>query len=156
MKPRPLAAALVMVTACATTGAAGPSTRDVAAEEATIRALEDQERSAVLAQDFAALERLWSEDFTVNTPRGDVAAGRAAVLEVFRKGVVTYASFDRRIELIRFSGDHAFVMGGETVRPVRNAPLAGQTVERRFTNVWRREDGTWRLFARHASVVARP
>ena len=156
MKPRALAAALVTVTACATTGAAGPSPRDAAAEEAAIRALEEQERSAVLAQDFAALERLWSEDFTVNTPRGDVSAGRGAVLGLFRQGIATYASFDRRVEHIRFSGDHAFVMGGETVRPIRNAPLAGQTVERRFTNVWRREGGTWRLFARHASVVARP
>lgn len=139
MKPRALAAALVMVVACTTAGgAAGPSTRDAAAEEAAIRALEDQERSAVLAQDFAALERLWSEDFTVNTPRSDVSAGRGAVLEQFRRGIATYASFDRRIELIRFSGDHAIVMGGETVRPTGNAPLAGETVERRFTNVWRR------------------
>jgi uncharacterized protein (TIGR02246 family) len=156
MKPRALAAALVTVTACATAGAAGPPPRDAAAEEAAIRVLEDQERSAVLAQDFAALERLWSEDFTVNTPRGDVSAGRGAVLALFRQGIAAYASFDRRIELIRFSGDHALVMGGETVRPIGNAPLAGQTVERRFTNVWRREDGTWRLFARHANVVARP
>jgi hypothetical protein len=51
------------------------------------------------------------------------------------------------------SGDHALVMGGETVKRIENAPLAGKTVDRRYTNVWRREGGAWRLFARQATVT---
>jgi hypothetical protein len=43
------------------------------------------------------------------------------------------------------------------VKPNRDAPsaglVAGQTVERRFTNIWKNEAGTWRLFARHANVI---
>jgi hypothetical protein len=46
-------------------------------------------------------------------------------------------------------------MGAETVRPIGKAPLAGQTVKRRFTNIWSREGGTWRLIARHANVIPR-
>ena len=30
---------------------------------------------------------------------------------------------------------------------------AGQTTRRRFTNIWKNEDGTWRLFVRHATVI---
>jgi ketosteroid isomerase-like protein len=43
-------------------------------------------------------------------------------------------------------------MGAETVRPIGEAPLAGQTVERRLTNIWKKEAGTWRMIARHANV----
>jgi hypothetical protein len=31
--------------------------------------------------------------------------------------------------------------------------VAGQTIRRRFTNIWKNEDGTWRLFVRHANVI---
>lgn len=144
--------AAIAVLGCASAGA--PVGGRPAADEEVIRVLEDEERAAVLAQDFSALERIWSEDFLVNNPRNEVSADRGALLELFRKGIAHYRSFDRVIEAIRFSGDHAIVMGRETVQPMEGAPLAGRTVERRFTNVWRRERATWRLFARHANVVS--
>ena len=43
-------------------------------------------------------------------------------------------------------------MGAETVKP-KAGPSAGQLIQRRFTNVWRKEAGTWRLYARHANVI---
>jgi ketosteroid isomerase-like protein len=156
---RALAIAILMVAgACTTTGdrrpTGGDAVADAVAEESTLRALEDEERLAVLNRDFAALERLWSEQFTVNHPRNAVAPDRAAVLEMFRKGVANYAAFERTIDAIRLSGDHAVVMGGETVKPIESAGLAGKTVDRRYTNVWRREGGAWRLFARQATVTS--
>lgn len=123
------------------------------ADEVAIRSLEEQERTGVLKQDFAALERIWSEHFMVNAPMNQVAPNRAVVLDIFRQGLAHYASFDRKIEQLRLDGDLAFVMGSETVQPIGNAPLAGQTVERRFTHVWQREAGAWRLIARHANNV---
>jgi ketosteroid isomerase-like protein len=124
------------------------------ADEAAIRAREDEERRAVLARDFDALERIWAAEFTVNAPTNKVIVGAATVLGAFRQGVVHYTSFERNIEQIRISGDHAIVMGRETVKPTGKAPLAGKTVERRFTNIWRREGGTWRAVARHANVIS--
>jgi ketosteroid isomerase-like protein len=144
--------AAIVILGCAAAGTPGGG--HPAGDEDELRALEDQERAAVLAQDFSALERIWSEDFIVNNPRNEVSANRGALLELFRKGIAHYRSFDRVIEVIRFSGDHAIVMGRETVQPADGAPLAGGTVERRFTNVWRREGATWRLFARHANVIS--
>lgn len=32
-------------------------------------------------------------------------------------------------------------------------PPDGTITHRRFTNLWRLEDGSWRCFARHANVV---
>lgn len=129
-----------------------------ASSEQVVRALDDQERVAALKRDVPALERLWSDQFTVNAPNNQVVVGKRAVLEIFvRSGVINFSSFERTIEFVRADGDYVIIMGLETVRPVADAPaaglVAGQAIQRRFTNIWKNEAGTWRLFARHANVV---
>jgi len=129
-------------------------THDTAeADEQMIRSLEEKERMGVLNQDFQALEQLWSEHFMVNSPRNQVAPNRSVVLDIFRQGLAQYTSFERSIEHIRIDGDIAIVMGAETVQPTGNAPLAGETVHRRYTNFWKRDGDTWRLIARHANNI---
>lgn len=123
-----------------------------------VRTLDDQERIAALKRDIQALERLWSEEFTVNAPNNQVVVGRRAVLDTFvRAGVINFSKFDRHVEFIRADGRFVFIMGFETVEPVADAPsaglVAGQTIKRRFTNIWKNEGGAWRLFARHANVI---
>jgi ketosteroid isomerase-like protein len=128
------------------------------ADEELVRRLDDQERMATLSRDLPAMERLWSEELTVNAPNNRVVVGRRAVLDTFvHPGIINFSLFERRIEHIRADGPYVFIMSLETVKPIGDAPsaglVAGQTVERRFTNIWRNEDGTWRLFARHANVI---
>jgi len=127
-------------------------------DEQIVRALDDQERLAALKRDVVALERLWSYQFTVNAPNNRVVVGKRAVLDIFvSSGVINFSSFDRAIEHVLNDGDYVIIMGLETVRPVADAPaaglVAGQTIQRRFTNIWKREAGTWRLFVRHANVI---
>ena len=129
------------------------------ADEERVRALDDQERIAALTRDLQTLERLWSEDFTVNAPNNEVVVGRQAVLDAFvHSGIIDFATFDREYELVRADGDFVIIMGVETVKPRSDAPSAGlssgRTVRRRFTNIWKNEGGTWRLFVRHANVIA--
>lgn len=123
------------------------------AEETTVRALDEEERQAVLAGDTAALEGLWSEALIVNNPQSRVSVSRGDVLDLVRRGLIRYATFERRVEEVRRNGDVVVVMGTESVIPAGDAPLAGQTVQRRFTNVWMKEGETWRMIARHANVV---
>jgi ketosteroid isomerase-like protein len=123
-------------------------------EEDTIRQLEEQERQAVLAGDTTALERLWSEEFIVNNPQNRITTSRGDVLALVQRGLIRYAAFERRIEAIRFNDDVAIVMGAEIVEPVGDAPRAGELVERRYTNIWRKKETTWRMIARHANVIA--
>ena len=137
---------------CTATYAAA-QTRPDSAVEATIRALDNKERLAALNQDLPALERLWSEHFIVNAPSNQVMPNRAAVLDWFRKGMTTRSSYERVIEQIRVDGDIAIVMGEEIVTPTANAPHAGQTMRRRFTNIWKKEGDAWRLWARHANWI---
>ena len=40
------------------------------------------------------------------------------------------------------------------VQPIGDAPLAGKTVQRRFTNIWKKDGNTWCAIARHANVVS--
>jgi ketosteroid isomerase-like protein len=118
-----------------------------------VRALDNQERLAALKRDVRTLERLWSDQFTVNAPNNRVVIGKPAVLDEFvTGGVINFSLFERRVEFIRIDGDYAFVMGAETVKP-NGGPSAGQYIQRRFTNVWKKEGDTWRLFARHANVI---
>lgn len=138
--------------ACATTSGSAHSTND----ETAIRALEEQERLAVLNQNFTALEGIWSERFMVNTPTNQVAPNRSVVLATFRQGLAAYSSFERNIERVLMDGDLAIVMGRETIKPMGNAPMARQTVPRRFTHIWKKEGGAWRLLARHANVITAP
>ncbi len=121
--------------------------------EQEIRRLDLAEAEAVLRRDFGALDKLCAKDFTVNNPRGEISKGSEAVKELMRSGVINYASFLREIELVLIHGKTIIVMGRETVVPNENAPQAGQTVRRRYTNIWMKRNGKWLLTARHASVV---
>ena len=123
------------------------------AVETTVRALEEEERTAVLKGDINALERLWSVNMIVNNPQSAIAPSRDAVLQLVREGKIRYSSFGRSIEAMRGDANLVIVMGAEEVVPSSPGPRAGQVVRRRFTNIWRLEVGTWTLIARHANVV---
>lgn len=122
--------------------------------EAKVRSLDDEERIAALKRDTAALERLWSDQFVANGPNNKVVADKRALLNA----LVPRSSYVRQIEFVRVDGNFAFIMGLETLVAVTDAPsvrlVAGQPTRRRFTHVWKREGDTWRLYARHANVIA--
>ena len=62
-------------------------------------------------------------------------------------------SMTRTTEKVTLRGDFAIAMGSETIVPGEGQPRAGQTVARRYTHVWMKESGGWKLVARHANVV---
>ena len=123
-----------------------------------VRSLDDQERAAALNRDVPALERLWSDEFVVNAPNNQVVVGRQQNLDKFvRGGVINFSSFERTIEFMRVDGNFGVLMGLETVVPRTDVPsaglVAGQIIRRRFTNIWKKEGDTWRLYWRHANVM---
>ena len=130
----------------------GQSAKQIKLEQ-EIRKLDAAEADAILNKDIAALDKITAEDLTVNAPGNTVIMGRKAVTELIQNGVIDYSSFVREIQTILFYGDTVIVMGSETIKPVRKAPFAGQTVRRRFTNFWMKRKGKWLLTARHASVI---
>ena len=155
MKPNNCVTTVFLLTAGMWTAVYAQSS---SSEEADVRSRDDQERVAALKRDVPALERLWSEHFTVNAPNNEVVVGRQAVLDTFvHGGVINFASFERQIEFVNVDGNIAVLMGREIVRPLTDAPSAGlktgQPIERRFTNIWKKESGSWRLYLRHANII---
>jgi uncharacterized protein DUF4440 len=148
------AGSILLVIACST----GIQARSGMSDEEVVRSLDDRERIAALKRDVPALEQLWSDQITINAPNNRVVVGRRANMDTFiRSGIINFSSFERTIEFIRVDDDFAVIMGLETVVPIRDAPsaglVAGQLVKRRFTNIWKEEEDTWRLYWRHANVI---
>jgi ketosteroid isomerase-like protein len=126
----------------------GQSAKREAAVQNEVRSLDLAHAAAVLRGDLAALDKLWTTDFKVNNPFNEI--DRA---DRIRTGAVTYSSFVREPEAILVHGSTVIVMGRETVVPKGNSPNAGNTINRRYTNIWMKRSGKWRLIARHASVI---
>jgi ketosteroid isomerase-like protein len=114
--------------------------------------LEEAERRAVLASDAAAIERFWSPELLVNGPHNRLLIGIDSTLDMVRSGTIDFERFDRVVERVEIDGDIAVSMGSEAIVQ-RRGPQAGQLINRRYTNVWRRTDGGWQLRFRHANVI---
>ena len=124
-----------------------------AALEKEIRALDLAHASAIFRGDAKALDMLMDDDVTVNHPTNRIVKEKKELLGLIDKGVIRYTSFERHPEKFLFFDEMVVVMGGEVVVPSQGAPNAGKTLQRRYTNVWMRRDGTWRLVVRHANNV---
>jgi len=151
--PREASALLLAMAVLGCTTVPQANLPQATSDETAIRRLEEQERLGVLNRDIAVLEQMWSEQLIVNAPSNQVSSDRKIVLNLVRQGKIHYSLFDRRIEQLRIDGDIAIVMGGETVQASGNTSQAGQTSQRRFTHVWKKEAGAWRLVARHANII---
>ena len=121
--------------------------------EEKIRRLDLAEAEAILKKDFQALDELSSTDFTTNSPRNTIVKGKEELKELIRKGVVDYASFIREIEAVLVYEKTVVTMGRETIVMGENSPQKGQTIRRRYTNIWTERNGKWLLTARHANVI---
>lgn len=120
--------------------------------ESEIRKLEQREVMAVLQKDTATLLTLWDEDFTVNAPDNKINfAGKSTVDRPVLQRPRT--SFTRDIEHIIIRGNTVFSMGSETVVSPDEKSNSQQIVKRRYTNIWMKKDGSWKLVARHANVI---
>lgn len=124
------------------------SAKHKAAIEQEIRKLDLAHADAILRGDLAALDKLWTADFRVNNPFNEIDKA-----DRIRTGAVTYSSFVREPESILIHGNTVIVMGRETAVPKGSSPDAGKTIKRRYTNIWMKRKGMWRLVARHASVI---
>jgi hypothetical protein len=110
----------------------------------------------MLAADIAALDAIWSAGFTVNAPDNTVKS-KDQVLGAVRESRIRYSGFDRTVERVVVLDDECVISrGGEVVVPKGERPDAGQRVVRRYSHVWKRADGSWRLAARHANVTPPP
>jgi ketosteroid isomerase-like protein len=118
--------------------------------EQDILAREEENRAAFLAADVAVLDRLWTDDFLVNSPL-NLVNDKPRTLALLQAGRIRHTSMAFEVDRMSRYGDVVVVMGHDEVT---DAPV-NFTTRRRFTNLWRRDRDGWRCFARHANVVER-
>jgi ketosteroid isomerase-like protein len=118
--------------------------------EMEIRELEERGRLAFLGADTKALSAMWSDDLLVNSPLNTINE-KTLVLDLLEKGRIRHTRDDVVIERVVRYGDTVVVMGRDTV----DGPPHGDLVDRRFTNIWQRQAGGWKMIARHAQIVGK-
>jgi ketosteroid isomerase-like protein len=118
-----------------------------------IKLLDLAHAQAIFKGDPQALDSLMDDDVTVNHPTNRIVKEKKELLDLIKKGVIRYTSFKRIPEEFLFFENIVVVMGREVVIPAKGAPDAGKTLQRRYTNMWLKKNGRWRLTVRHANNV---
>ena len=124
-----------------------PSRRDV---ESVIRRLEDRWRAAQQANDTTTFSELLAPDFTFIGTSGSLRNRREYVATRSESWIPRSASFTVDDLRLRFYEALVIVTGRET------STGAGTEARARFTHVWARHGGTWRLVALQRTEIAPP
>ena len=149
-----LSAAVLLTSAQASAEwrAANDSVAEAARDPAIAGALAQANRmdDALINDDGSAFSEGLSADLVVNNPQNAISMpGETARLQA--EGRIRYDRYARSIEYAGRLGDLVLLMGEERV--VRKGAPPEEIEARRFTDVWRQEDGKWRLAARQATKV---
>ena len=117
--------------------------------EQVIRKLDNERIQAQIHADATALERIYADDFIGVGPSGTVRT-KPQVISDFTSGDLRFQSITTDDVQVRVYGNAAV----ETGRSIMNGQDKGQTVPRdtRFTRVWIKQQGRWRLVANHYSL----
>lgn len=108
---------------------------------------------AALIEGRAANPDTYTSTFVAHTPDRGVVL-REKMLDFLETGTVSYDDVEMTVEYAAAHGnDMVVIMGVEIVIPGEGLPNAGKRVHRRFTDIFRRENGEWRHDLRHANVV---
>jgi len=130
------------------------STRRTEAERVveSIRRLDQERIQAQIHADAAALDRIYADDFIGIGPSGTVRT-KPQVLADFTSHDLSFQSITTDEVRIRVYGNTAV----ETGRTTTVGQDKGKVVPRdnRFTRVWVRRQGRWRLVANHYSTLIR-
>ena len=118
--------------------------------EQAIRQLDNERIQAQIHADAAALDRIYADDFIGIGPSGTVRA-KPQVLSDFTSGDLKFQSITTDDVHVRIYGNTAV----ETGRSTMNGQDRGKIVPRdnRFTRVWVKQQGRWRLVANHYSLL---
>jgi len=116
--------------------------------EETIRKVDNERIQAQIHADATALDRIYAADFIGVGPSGRVRT-KPQVISDFTSGDLKFQSITTDDVQVRVYGNTAV----ETGRSTMIGQDKGKTVPRdtRFTRVWVKQQGQWRLVANHYS-----
>jgi len=147
-------ASFVLVASAALIGSAAPNQQP---NEASLRAADAEQMRIIVDQDAKAQQEFMHANYMLNGPANAVKR-KPELVAMLARGDIASEKFDRKVEGVAITGDVGIVMGSEIVTPAPASNLGrlhpGQTLHRRYTNVFLWQDGRWRFLARQASIVS--
>ena len=149
MRPALLIAALVLTVAPMCEGQEQSASRDQRSSvEETIRKLDNERIQAQIHADATALDRIYAADFIGVGPSGTVRT-KPQVISDFTSGDLKFQSITTDEVQVRVYENTAVETGLSTMV----GQDKGKAVPRdtRFTRVWVKQQGSWRLVANHYS-----
>lgn len=150
-------AAVILATGSALVGAQDSSA------VTQVLALQDRINDAALKGNGAVFEEVLSPDFVTNPPSNRVAR-RGDLIALFSSGRVVYTSITATVDFAEQLGeDLVVVMGTESTTQSAmpadaglGANVTAAPLHRRYTNVYRREQGAWKLLVKQSTPIAAP
>ena len=143
-------AALLLMTASIVLGQGPSESSDRRRSIKVIRQLDYERIQAQIKADAAALERIYATDFIGVGPSGAVRT-KPQVISDFKSGELKFQSITTDEVQVRIYGNTAV----ETGRSTMTGQDKGKAVpgENRFTRVWVKQQGHWRLVLNHYSPL---
>jgi uncharacterized protein (TIGR02246 family) len=150
MRPPPRASALLLFAASIGLGQQSAGRQHGESIAQIIRQLDHERIQAQINADAPALDRLYAADFLGVGPSGTVRT-KAQVIADFTSGELKFQNITTDEVRVRVYGDTAVETGLSTM----TGQDKGKSVPRdtRFTRVWVKQQGHWRLVANHYSTV---
>jgi len=142
-------AILVLTRTCIVLGQEQSTSRDQRSSvEQAIKQLDNERIRAQIGADAVALDRIYADDFIGVGPSGTVRT-KAQVISDFTSGDLKFQSIVTDEVQVRVYENTAVETGLSTM----SGQDKGKTVPRdtRFTRVWVKQEGRWRLVANHYS-----
>lgn len=125
--------------------------------EANLRAADAEQMRIIVEEDAKAQQEFMHPNYMLNGP-ANVVKRKPELVAMLARGDIASEKFERKVEGVAITGNVGIVMGSETVTPAPNSNLGrlhpGQTLNRRYTNVFLWQGGRWRFLARQASIVS--
>ncbi len=130
--------------------AAAPLAAAPTAAESAVLAAEQARVTALIQDDFAALERLLADELTYTHSNASVDS-KAQFLASLRSGRLKYQALDHSDQRVRVYGEAAILTGRTNVR----SRFEGQEMRLtlRFTIVYIQRAGRWQMAAWHSARV---
>jgi len=129
---------------------AAPLAAAPTAAESAVLAAEQARVSALIQDDFAALERILADELTYTHSNASVDT-KAQFLSSLRSGRLKYKSLEHSDQRVRVYGEAAILTGRTNVHSVFEGQEMRPTL--RFTIVYVNKAGRWQMAAWHSARV---
>lgn len=119
--------------------------------ETEVRRLDMEQARVAQSGNVDAMSALLHPQYTAHLANGQLS-NRTQTLTFVASGLLAKERFERTQELVKVSGNTAFVMGLDRLEAPPPLARRGER-SRRYTNIYAKHQGRWKLFARHFHLL---